>query len=134
MIGGDSLPLNRLEVAIAEAKAGRIPLADMLAVLLASDLVLPSAAPVAADGAGLRPVLFAREGAEVVACFTGLERLRGLDHLAPYALVAPARAWLPRMGGNRGLAVNPGQPLGFEIDAHGLRRAVSDLGPLGGSA
>ena len=106
----DRLPLNRLEVAIGEAKAGRIPVAAMLRLLLRADLVLPSAAPVGPDGAGLRPVMLRRGEAGLVVCFTALERVRGLDEAAPYALHAPARAWLPQVPDGCGLAVNPHQP------------------------
>lgn len=120
-------PLNRLEVAVAEAKAGRIPVSAMLRVLFASDLVVPSAAPVDADGAGLRPVMFPRADHSAVACFTAFERVRDVEEIAPYALLTPSRAWLPRVADGHGLAVNPGQAIGFEIDPDGLRRAVADF-------
>lgn len=123
-----SLPLNRLEVAIVEARAGRLPVSTMLRVLLASELVVPSGAPVEPDGKGLRPVLFDRPNGPVAACFSLMARAEGLERLAPYALYLPARAWIAGMADGCGLVINPGQPFGFEMDADGLRRAVARLG------
>jgi hypothetical protein len=120
-------PLTRLEVAVAEARGGRLSVAEMMGVLIASDVVLLSAAPARADGTGVRPILFGSDGEPMVACFTALERIGGLEHLAVHALHCSGRAILRDLRADHGLAINPGQPIGFAISAAGRARVVADL-------
>ncbi|WP_176473087.1 SseB family protein [Sphingomonas lenta] len=123
----DAAPSNPLEAAIAEAKAGRLPIAAMLRALADAELLMPSGAPVAADGAGLRPLLFDRNRVPMVACYTAIERVRDVDRLAVWLWQAPARTCLPLVPPDHGLVLNPGQPIGFEIDPAGLRRVLDEF-------
>lgn len=117
---------NPLETAILDAKAHRITMVQMLRALLGAELTVPSGGEVAADGGGFRPVLFDKAGTPMIACFTAPERIEGIEHLAPYALKMPAHAFLRQVPAGHGIVINPGQEIGFEIDADGLQRLLRD--------
>lgn len=119
-------PFNPLETAILDAKAQRITTAQMLRALLGADLTVPSGGEVAADGSGFRPILFDKAGTPMIACFTAPERIEGINDLAPYALTTPAHAFLRQVPADHGVVINPGQEIGFEIEADGLQRLLRD--------
>lgn len=121
----DTLSLDR---AIAAAQAGRGSVASMLSALLDATLAVPSGDAVEADGRGFRPVLFDRAGVPMVACFTARERIGALAETAPFALEMQGRAFLSRIPSGHGVVVDPGHPLGFEIDPAGLARLLRDAG------
>lgn len=115
-----------IEQAIADARAGRIGVAEMLPLLLDGDLVVPSGGEVRDDGQGFQPVLFDREGVPMIAAFTTLDRVGETAKLAPFALSIKGRAFLALVPADHGVVINPGWPEGFEIDPAGLRRLIAD--------
>lgn len=116
---------NAIERAIGEAKAGTIGIDAMLDTLLDSALVVPSGSEIGADGTGFQPVLFDRDGTPMVAVFTTPERIGEIGEIAKYALSISAREFVRRVPSGHGVVINPGQDLGFEIDAAGLQRLVA---------
>lgn len=120
------LSLNTVELAIADAKAGRLAMGEMLRALLDAELAIPSGGEVQPDGSGFLPVVFDRNGTQMVACFTARKRV-DLGKMAPWCLTMKGREFLRRVPDGYGVVVNPGGTLGFEIDPDGLRRMLADL-------
>ena len=115
-----SEPLNALEAAVFDAIARRATMAEFLAVLTASQIVIPSATEVLADGSGLAPLTHMRGEVELVVAFTDPARIGdSLTAQAPYQLQVDA-AWIVKhlaldlglllfAGPDHGLILLPGQ-------------------------
>jgi len=113
-------PLNALEAALAAALERRATMAEFLAVLAASQIIVPSATEVLADGSGLAPLSQWRQGIELIVVFTDPARIGNSLHAqAPWQLKVDA-AWLIRhlaldrglllfAGPERGLMLTPAQ-------------------------
>jgi hypothetical protein len=122
-------PITPLETAIADARAGKAPVVDMLRLFARSDVLIPSNTLVHPDGRGLTPLQLERDGHTMTVCFTDQVRMDAdVRAAAPYQLRVRGDwvlRWLPA---DRGLAVNPGTTLGFDIPAEGLRRFLLEAG------
>jgi len=122
-------PITPLETAISQARQGQLPVVDMLRLFARSEVVVPSGALVHPDGRGLQPLQLEADGRPMTVCFTDQVRMDDdVRAAAPYALRVRGDwvlRWLPL---DRGLAVNPGSSLGFDIPAEGLRRFLMEAG------
>ena len=118
-------PAGLVEEALASARAGTLPMADFLRLLLRAELAVPSAGEVLPDGSGFRPLLFPKGAASMVACFTARDRIGAFAAKAPYCLMIKGEAFLKHIPPGHGLVVNPGQELGLEIDPAGLARVLA---------
>ena len=123
----DAVVTTPLDAAIAAAKEGRVPMDDLLRTLLGSELAIPSAGEVMADGSGFQPILFHKAGVPMVACFSSRDGMRDLADLAPYALMMDGRAFLSRVPQGHGVVVNPGAAEGFDITPEGLARMLASI-------
>lgn len=120
---------NDLERALVQAQAGRLAMPEFLDLFGRSDLFVPSGDAVAADGEGFRPVLFDRDGTDMIACFTAIARIGRHAQTAPYCLQIEGLAFLRRLTPETGVVVNPGQEVGFELSPAGIARMIAAAGP-----
>jgi hypothetical protein len=112
-------PLNELEEALFAAMAGRLPMDEFLAVLVRSEVAIPSATEVHDDGRGLNPVVYDRNGTPMAAVYTDLSRLPA-EPQVPFCLKTKA-AWLIKgMGAEFGLVLFYAPGKGCELLPHAL--------------
>jgi hypothetical protein len=120
-------PLNRLEVALAQAQGGALPVQELLQILVDSDLAVPSAAEVVEDGSGFQPLLFPKEKVQMLACFSDKSRIGEFASLVPYCLVIKGRDLLRRMPPGYGLVINPETSTGFDISPEGIAKILQEF-------
>lgn len=120
-------PLNDLESLLIQAKAGQVPMRDLMRALVISDVVLPSGSEVLADGTGLEPLLFSKEKVQMVACFTDKSRIGEYVKMTPYCLVMKGRSFLRGIPAGHGVVVNPGQEVGFDISPDGVSEILDEF-------
>lgn len=123
----DFTPGNDLERALESARAGRSSMPAFLRVFRQSKVFVSSGAEIKPDGSGFQPVLFDKEGVQMVACFTAMERIGRFASLAPYCLAIKGGEFLQRIPEGYGLVVNPGQPVGFDVTPDGIRAIVAEF-------
>lgn len=117
---------NDLEKALVKAQGGSLAMRDFLRIFLAADVTVASADEVMADGSGFRPLLFHKEGVQMIACFTDLSRLERFRDMAPYGWVMKGDFVIERIAKELGLVINPGESVGFDISPDGIKRIVED--------
>lgn len=100
-------PENDLEVFIAEAKRGAVPLDALLTRLTTSLLFVSSKTEVLQDGSGFEPLLLEQDGNPLVAVFSSLKRPQRHADKAGYVLQMDGRAFFLRLPPNYGVIVNP---------------------------
>jgi hypothetical protein len=113
-------PLNDLEVALQQAQAGQLDMPQLLGALLKAQVAVPSATEVMHDGSGLVPLLFPRNGAQMLACFTDTGRIGIYSALAPYCLVVKGHELLRTLPPGCGLVLNPGVATGYDVPPQDL--------------
>lgn len=121
------IPLNTLESALESARTGRSSLPDFFSVFAESDIVVPSGGELMSDGSGFQPLLFDKEGVQMVACFTAMERIGEFASLTPYCLKIKGDEFLMRIPVEYGLVVNPGQSTGFDVLPSGVREIIAEF-------
>ena len=121
------IPMNELERALIQARTAALPLKAFFGLLLSSNLAVPSITSVNADGTGLAPVVYEREGISRVGVFTDKERAEVVKDHAGYVLVTSGYDFLRRIPKGYGLVVNPGYAVGFEMTPDGMAGMLQDL-------
>ncbi len=121
------VPENPLETALVAARKGEIPLAEFLSKLLDSDVAVPSATEVQADGSGFSPVAFEKDGTGMVAVFSSLERASKVGEHAQYALTINARSFFGMLLADVGVVLNPGFDEGIDVSPDGVARLLRDF-------
>jgi hypothetical protein len=112
-------PLNELEEALFAAMAGRLSMDEFLAVLVRSEVAIPSTTEVQDDGRGLNPVVYDRNGTPMAAVYTDLSRLPA-EPQVPFCLKTKA-AWLIKgMSAEFGLVLFSAPGKGCELLPHAL--------------
>jgi len=119
--------VNALESELESAQAGRSSMPVFLRLFCNSEIVVPSAEEIMPDGSGFEPLLFVKEGVQMVACFTAKERIGGFADIIPYCLTIRGSEFLRLIPTHYGLVVNPGQSVGFEIAPDKLRKIVTEF-------
>ena len=121
-------PGEALQQLVREGMAGRATGAQVVEALLATELVVPSGAPVGPNFAGFVPVLYDRDGTQMLAVFTTFDRVGQVATLARYALTIVGRELLRIMPPGAGLVLDPGHSEGFELlpDAIARLRATPE--------
>jgi hypothetical protein len=96
--------------------AGKLSMDAFLSKLLASQIYIPSATEVQADGRGLNPIVYDRNGVRMAAIFTHLDRIEpSHTQLASFCLQVDA-AWLIRnMQPDMGVVLFAGPGRGCEF-------------------
>lgn len=123
----DFTPINSLERELQKAQSGQSSMLDLLRLFSSSNIFVPSGGEVMPDGSGFLPLLFGKEGVQMVACFSAMERISQLAERAPYCLAMKGGEFLRRIPAGYGLVVNPGQSVGFDVGPEGLKRIVRDI-------
>lgn len=123
----DFAPLNSFEIALDRAKSDLIPMSEFIRTFVDSELVVPSGAEVMSDGSGFQPLLFKKEQAQMVGCFSEKQRIGEYTEMTPYYLTMKGRDLLRRLPPSYGIVINPGCSLGFDISPDGVARIVSEL-------
>ena len=100
---------------------------DFMETFLANDIAVLSITEVGADGSGLTPLVFDKEGTEMVAIFTSLDRARTYSGSAQFALTINAREFLKRLPEGFGVVLNPGYTEGLDIDPEGVGRILASF-------
>ena len=124
----DFTPINKLESSLLLAKAGQVPMQDLLQLLLKSNVAVPSGTAVAPDGAGFQPLLFKKDGVDMIALFTAKSRMKDFADMTPYVLEIKGGDFLKRIPKECGVVVNPGLSEGFDISPPGIAKILSDFG------
>lgn len=127
MPNDDFLPMNALETALARSMCKELPIARFVTVLLESDLAIPSTSEVQADGTGMNPIVYDRDGAKMIAVYTDLERAKFQTATAKYCLLMPARNFLKALPPGYGVVVNPGFLVGLELSEVGIQEIRRDF-------
>lgn len=121
----DIHPLNALESAIIEARAGARPMQEALGAFLVADIAVPSGED-PAGGGGMLPLVFQGEDGPMMACFSDISRVGAHAQVAPYCLVLKGEALVSRMPPELGLVMNPGFDWGFQLPPDGVRQMRED--------
>lgn len=121
------VPVNAFETTLLRAKQGQAAMSELLAALVAAELAVPTAGEVEKDGSGFQPLLFHKQDAPMLACFSDKSRIENFGHAAPYCLVMRGSEILGRIPPGYGLVVNPGQSIGFDVTPEGLAGIVRDF-------
>jgi hypothetical protein len=127
MANQEFMPTNALETALAKAMRKELPIARFLTVLLESDLAIPSTSEVQADGSGMNPIMYDKNGATMIAVYTDLERAKLQSATASYCLLMPARRFLKALPPGYGVVINPGLSVGLELSESGIQEIRRDF-------
>lgn len=121
------VPMNPFEATLMEAQTGETDIRRVITALIESELAVPSGEEVMQDGSGFQPLLFPKEGVQMVACFTDRSRFGEFAAMAPYCLMLNGGDFLRRLPPGYGLVVNPGQSVGFDVSPDGIARIVAEF-------
>jgi SseB protein N-terminal domain len=121
------VPLNEFERALEQAQAGQLAMPALLETLVRAEVALPSASEVMDDGSGFEPLLFPKEGTQMLACFSDKSRIGQFKAMAPYCLVMRGLDLLRRVPPGFGVVFNPGWRIGFDISPDGIARILRDF-------
>jgi hypothetical protein len=118
---------NALEVAIVAARSGRLQMLDLVHEFLRSIVAVPSAKDPGPDGSGVSPVFFDKDGIQMVAVYSDLERAKRNKDIAPFAMTITGQLLLRHFPSGFGIVVNPGFPICFDIPPSGIEQIRHDL-------
>lgn len=125
-MGEGTRPATMVERAIGQGRAGKLSPETVLWVIAASDVVLLNEAEPSAAAFPDAPLVLARDDGRFLPIFTHQDQFGTLAGGRVPVLV-PAFELLRRVPEDVGLVVNPGNQLGMELPADGLRAFVSRL-------
>ena len=121
------IPENDLENLLVEVQQKRLSFAEFIKFFLNADLSVPSGSEVMPDGSGLAPLLFEKNGVQMLGVFTSLSRVKIFTDKTPYCLSISGNDLLSRMPSDFGLVVNPGFDKGFELPPSGITSIKKDI-------
>lgn len=121
-------PLNGFELVLEQAQNGHLEIPELMRALLSSELAVPSAKEVMVDGSGFSPLLFSKEGVQMLACFSDRRRIGDFSDLTPYCLMMRGHELLRRIPPGYGLVINPGLAVGFDMTPDGISLLLSETG------
>ncbi len=116
------IPENELEEMLVKAQENKINFEDFIEYFLNADISIPSESEVMPDGTGLSPLLFEKNGVQMLSVFTALSRVNLFKDKTSYCLSMKGREFLARIPPEFGLVVNPGFDKGFDIPPSGLKK------------
>lgn len=127
----DFVPVNEFEGLLERSQAGVAPVGALMMALLEAQLVIPSFNEVQDNWAGFEPLLFDKNGVQMLACFSDRARIQEAGQVvrgAPYCLEIYGRGLLRRMPRGYGIVINPGLRTGFDITPEGIAKLLRDTG------
>lgn len=116
----DARPETVLEAAVRLARSGTSSAENALWALAASEVVVLTPAGQTPTADSLDPLVVHREGATLLAVFTGTDRVPAEFGEGRTAVALPAALLLRGAAGEVGLVVNPGSQDAMEVPAAGL--------------
>jgi hypothetical protein len=119
--------LNNLEETLIKAMRGEIALAAFLRAFVDNEIAIPSRTEVGSNGAGLTPVIFVKEGVEMMAVYTDRTRLKSLGYWVHYYLAMPGRSLIQWIPSCFGIVVNPGLSVGLDVSPSGIQDIRRDF-------
>lgn len=117
-------PKNLLEIALGQAQAGKIPMADLLQMMMATDLFIVSVEEVASRASGLHPLLFDRDGVPMAAVYTDPARTELAGSTVKSVVRMKGATIFRNTPAGYGIVINPGFDVGLELLPEGVRNVV----------
>jgi hypothetical protein len=121
------VPSNALESSLVSAMQGALSLREFLRVLLHSRVVFPSTTEVMPDGSGMSPLIFDKEGEQMLAVFTSFERAQRFSDSVKFCLEMDGHQFVCRLPAGYGVVLNPGWTAGCEIPPSGVVDLARDF-------
>lgn len=121
------IPENELENLLVKVQEKKMGFREFVESFLKADLSVPSGSEVMPDGSGMEPLLFEKNGVQMLGVFTSMSRVKLFKDKTPYCLSMKGRELLARMPSGYGLVVNPGFDKGFELPPSGLKDILKDF-------
>ena len=121
-------PQNQLEQFLIKARAGQMPVPELVRQLIITDLFVPSVNEVREDGSGFLPLLFDRGGVPLAAAFTAIAHVNLYRDRLKHCARMNGGEFLKRVPAGYGVAINPGYEATFEISAQGIKDILRDFG------
>jgi hypothetical protein len=123
-------PQNELEQALEDGRAGRLPMADFLKLLLRSSLYVLSGSEPKEDGSGFEPLIYPHpeEGDPMIACYTSPQRIGEDAKTAPFMMHVNCAEFLERLPDNTiGVVINPRDVYGFELRSPAIQSLMASI-------
>ncbi len=120
-------PKNILEEELVKAKKGDISLENFISFLLKENLFVPSLNKVEIDGSGFSPLIFDREGVQMISVFTGKDRVDKYKNYIKDVIIISSRDIIKNIPENCGIVINPGYTEGLEILEKGIFNIKKDF-------
>lgn len=120
-------PIDEFEEKLTSASNGEVPFDKFLPDFLAARVSMPSGDHPGDDGMNFIPLLFDRNGLQMIACYSHPERLKHFADIAPYGLEMTGRAVLERLPAEYGLVLNPGYNVGMELFPNTIASIVKEM-------
>ncbi|QAY59761.1 SseB family protein [Microbacterium protaetiae] len=117
-----------VERALRRATTGALTMQSVMWVFAASTVYVPSGADPGADRSGMRPVYYQKGADRMLAVFTSPAAAEAVNEIAPYLVTFSGEQLLSTMPATDGLVVNPGTPVGFDVEPEGLTQLRDELG------
>lgn len=121
------IPENELESLLVQVQEKKAGFRELIEAFLKADLSVPSGSEVMPDGSGMAPLLFEKNGIQMLGVFTSMSRVKLFNDKTPFCLSMKGRELLARMPSGYGLVVNPGFDKGFELPPSGLKDILRDF-------
>ena len=126
----DLPPQNELEQALADGRAGRLPMVEFIKFLLRSPLYVLSGSEPKEDGSGFEPLIYPHpeEGDPMIATYTSPQRIGDDAKKAPFMLQVICAEFLERLPDNTiGVVINPGDEFGFELRSPAIQSIMASI-------
>ena len=119
--------IDLIDRAIARTRVGALSMQSLLWVFASRVVLVGSSAEVGDDLSGFQPVVFERDGEQLVAVFTTTDRADLLGDSVPYLAAIAGEDLVRRLPDGFGIVVNPRSELGFEVPARGIAAFRSEI-------
>jgi hypothetical protein len=126
----DLPPQNELEQALDDGRAGRLPMAEFLKLLLRSPIYVLSGSEPKEDGSGFEPLIYTHpeEGDPMIACYSSPQRIGKDAEKAPFMFQATCAEFLERLPEQTiGVVINPGDTHGFELRSPAIQSLLASI-------
>ena len=116
------IPQNQVETDLQAAQADPENFGAFLKKFLLAEVYVPSVTDVEKDPESFRPVLYDKKGEPLMIVFTSKDRAKAVAHIGQFGMPLRVATLVKRMPPGTGLFVNPGESVGFDMSAEGLKR------------
>lgn len=121
------IPENDLEILLVKVQQGKIDFVDFFKFFMSAEIFVPSASEVMPDGSGMSPLLFEKNGDQILGVFSSLSRVSLFKGQADYCLSMKGRELIARLPAGYGIVVNPGFDKGFDVPPSGIKKILRDF-------